>query len=58
MMLLMLRDEEGAQLVEYGVLLMLIALVALSAIELIGPQLNTIFSNVAAVFFPKASGGH
>lgn len=53
MLLSMIRDEDGAQLVEYGVLLMLVALVALSAITLIGPEVNGMFTNVAAVFTPK-----
>jgi Flp pilus assembly pilin Flp len=53
MMLSMIRDEDGAQLVEYGVLLMLVALVAMSSIALIGPEINGIFTNVASVFYPK-----
>jgi Flp pilus assembly pilin Flp len=55
-MLLMIRDEGGATFVEYGVLLMLVALVAFSAIELIGPEVNGIFMNVASIFFSRISG--
>ena len=55
-LLLGLLREDGATLVEYGVLLMLVALVVLSAIALIGPELSSIFGNVAAAFLPKGSG--
>jgi|HubBroStandDraft_5_1064220.scaffolds.fasta_scaffold36024_4 Flp pilus assembly pilin Flp len=55
-MLLMIRDEGGATFVEYGVLLMLVALVAFSAVELIGPEVNGIFMNVASIFFSRISG--
>ena len=43
----MLRDEEGATMVEYGLLVALIALVALGAIQTLGGNLNTMFGNVA-----------
>lgn len=45
---LMVRDEEGAMLVEYGLLLGLIALVALTAVQLFG-------RNVAMLFAPSSA---
>jgi pilus assembly protein Flp/PilA len=43
----MLRDEEGATMVEYGLLVALIALVALVAVQALGKNLSTLFSSVA-----------
>jgi pilus assembly protein Flp/PilA len=41
------RDDEGATMVEYGLLVALIALVALGAIQALGGNLGTMFGNVA-----------
>ena len=43
----MIRDEEGATMVEYGLLVALIALVALGAVKTIGTNLSSLFSTVA-----------
>lgn len=43
----MLRDEEGATMVEYGLLVALIAMVALVAVQALGQHLSTLFSGVA-----------
>jgi pilus assembly protein Flp/PilA len=43
----MIRDEEGATMVEYGLLVALIALVALGAIQALGINLSTMFTSVA-----------
>jgi pilus assembly protein Flp/PilA len=43
----MIRDEEGATMVEYGLLVALIALVALGAVKTLGTGLSTLFSGVA-----------
>jgi pilus assembly protein Flp/PilA len=43
----MIRDEEGATMVEYGLLVALIALVALGAVKTIGTGLSTLFGQVA-----------
>jgi pilus assembly protein Flp/PilA len=43
----MLRDEEGATMVEYGLLVALIAVVALVAIQTLGVNLSSLFNNVA-----------
>ncbi|HEY6327512.1 MAG TPA: Flp family type IVb pilin [Candidatus Cybelea sp.] len=43
----MVRDEEGATMVEYGLLIALIALVAIGAVTTLGTNLSTMFNNVA-----------
>jgi pilus assembly protein Flp/PilA len=43
----MLRDEEGATMVEYGLLVALIAMVALIAVKTLGTNLSTLFTTVA-----------
>jgi len=43
----MILDEEGATMVEYGLLVALIALVALGAVTLVGQHLSTLFNGVA-----------
>ncbi len=39
------KETSGQDLVEYGLLLVLIALIAVSAISSVGTQVNHIFSN-------------
>jgi pilus assembly protein Flp/PilA len=41
------RQEEGATLAEYGLLLALIAVVCLAAITTLGTKISTMFSTVA-----------
>jgi pilus assembly protein Flp/PilA len=43
----MIRDEEGATMVEYGLLVALIAMVALAAVTLLGKNLSSLFNTVA-----------
>lgn len=43
----MLRDDEGATMVEYGLMVALVALVALTAVKLLGSNLSTLFNTVA-----------
>ncbi|MBV8344102.1 MAG: Flp family type IVb pilin [Candidatus Eremiobacteraeota bacterium] len=43
----MVRDEGGATMVEYGLLVALIALVALGAVTILGTNLSGMFSSVA-----------
>ena len=45
-LLLPLRDEKGADLAEYGLLLGLIALVAVGAVTLLGNQISTVFNGI------------
>ena len=44
----MLNREEGQDLLEYALLVALIALVAVGAITLAGKNVNTIFGNIAS----------
>jgi pilus assembly protein Flp/PilA len=44
----MVRDEEGVSMVEYGLMIALVAMVALVAIQLLGTNLSTLFSTVAS----------
>jgi pilus assembly protein Flp/PilA len=39
------KEEEGQDLVEYALLLVLLALVASAAIKTVGTSVNTIFTN-------------
>jgi pilus assembly protein Flp/PilA len=41
------NDEEGASLVEYGLLVGLIAVVCIAAVTTLGSQINTLFNNIA-----------
>ena len=41
------RDESGQDLLEYALLVALIALVAFGAVKLAGNSVNAIFSNIA-----------
>jgi pilus assembly protein Flp/PilA len=41
-------DEEGAALIEYGMLVGLIAVVCVVAVQLLGTQINTVFTNLTA----------
>ena len=43
----MLRDDEGATMVEYGLMVALVAMVALAAVKLLGTNLSTLFNSVA-----------
>ncbi len=42
------REEEGASLAEYGLLLALIALVCLAGMTLLGTVINSMFSQVSS----------
>lgn len=41
------HDEEGATMVEYGLMVALIAVVCIAAITTIGTNLNLVFSDIA-----------
>ena len=41
------QDDSGQDLLEYALLVALIALVAFGAVQLAGNSVNTIFSNIA-----------
>jgi pilus assembly protein Flp/PilA len=42
------RDERGAALVEYGMLVALIAVVCLLAVTNLGKEVNNVFTNIGA----------
>lgn len=42
------KDDEGQDLVEYGLLLVLVALLSVTLIQTVGQQLSSIFSNAAS----------
>jgi pilus assembly protein Flp/PilA len=42
------RDEEGAALVEYGILVGLIAVICIASVIIVGTQVSTAFSTIAA----------
>jgi pilus assembly protein Flp/PilA len=43
----LIRDEEGATMVEYALLVALIAMVALVGVSALGINVNTLFNTVA-----------
>jgi pilus assembly protein Flp/PilA len=50
-----MRGDEGQDLLEYALLVALIALVAVAAITLTGTNVNQIFTNIAAALAPPAN---
>jgi len=42
------RDEQGAALVEYGILVGLIAVICIAAVTIVGTQVSAAFSNIAS----------
>jgi pilus assembly protein Flp/PilA len=42
------KEEEGQDLIEYGLLLVLVALLAIASLKVIGSAVSDIFSNAAA----------
>ena len=46
-LLTLARDEEGASMVEYGLLVALIAIVAIAAVTLLGTNLSTKMNSAA-----------
>jgi pilus assembly protein Flp/PilA len=51
------KEEDGASMVEYGLLVALIAVVCIVAIGFVGTNLNTVFTNVAAELQGAVGGG-
>jgi len=56
-MLAFVRDEEGQDLLEYALLVALIALVAYGAVQLTGTNVNAIFSSIAGKLGTAAAAG-
>jgi len=42
----LLKDESGATLVEYGLLVLLVAIAAIASMSYLGSQISTTYSNV------------
>jgi Flp pilus assembly pilin Flp len=51
------RDTAGQDLLEYALLVALIALVAYGAVELTGTNVNTLFGNIASKVGAAAGAG-
>lgn len=47
-MLKWIAREEGQGLVEYGLIIFLVAIVVIAILVLLGPQIGAIFSNITA----------
>lgn len=45
----MFRNEKGQGMVEYGLIIGLIAIVVVAALILLGPQISSIFTNITDV---------
>lgn len=43
-----LRDEEGQDIIEYGLLAFLISIIAVLALKLFGPKLLSMYSSIAS----------
>jgi pilus assembly protein Flp/PilA len=43
----LIRDDSGATMVEYGLLVALIAVVAITAVKLLGTNISSLFNTVA-----------
>lgn len=52
-----IREESGATMVEYAVMIALIAVVAIATISLIGDQVNTAFTTVETELAGAVGGG-
>lgn len=50
-----LRDEEGQAMVEYGLIIALIAIVVIAALAILGPRVAQLF-NDAGETLPTAAG--
>lgn len=42
----LLKDEEGQGMVEYALILGAVAIMVVAAFAILGPELNTVFSNI------------
>jgi pilus assembly protein Flp/PilA len=53
----LLRDEQGATAIEYGLIAALIAVAAITAMQSLGSSLNTTFSTVSTCLDSANGGG-
>jgi pilus assembly protein Flp/PilA len=49
-LILFFKDEEGATMVEYALMIVFIALVCITVVGLLGSQVSGVFENVRAGF--------
>jgi pilus assembly protein Flp/PilA len=42
-----MKDEEGQGMVEYGLIIALVAVVAIVGLTLLGPQIRSLFENIS-----------
>jgi pilus assembly protein Flp/PilA len=54
--MLFLPREEGQGLVEYALILVLVAIVVIAALTLLGPQIGLVFSNIYNELAPVTGG--
>lgn len=50
------KNDEGAALVEYGMLVGLIACVCILAVQTLGSTINTVFNDINAALGPVIAG--
>ncbi|PLK23733.1 Flp family type IVb pilin [Porphyrobacter sp. TH134] len=53
----LVRDEQGATAIEYGLIAALIAVAAITAMSQLGSTLNGTFTNVSSRMQPGTTGG-
>ena len=49
------KSEEGQGMVEYGLIIALVAVVAIAGLILLGPKIKAIFDGIAVKLNPSAS---
>ncbi|MGB3399554.1 MAG: Flp family type IVb pilin [Candidatus Deferrimicrobiaceae bacterium] len=47
-LIMMFRDEEGQGLVEYALIIVLVSIAIITALSLLGTQVNTVFSQITS----------
>jgi pilus assembly protein Flp/PilA len=50
-----MKDEQGQGMVEYGLIIALVAVVAIAGLILLGPKIKTLFDNIAGNLNTPAS---
>ena len=50
-----MKDEQGQGMVEYGLIIALVAVVAIAGLALLGPKIKTLFDNIAGNLNTPAS---
>jgi pilus assembly protein Flp/PilA len=53
--MLFLAEEEGQGLVEYGLVIILVAIAIVAILTLLGPQIGNVYSRVVACVPPSAA---